>query len=84
MAGKAVATMVWSATARNIGSMIGGKTVRNCAAVDGSGSGTRTASGWASDAGVAAGWASEGSVAAGWSSDSFIVCFGERLVAMRI
>ena len=29
MAGSAVATIVWSATARNIGSMIEGKTVQN-------------------------------------------------------
>ena len=29
MAGSAVATMVWSATAINIGSMIDGKTVQN-------------------------------------------------------
>jgi hypothetical protein len=29
MAGRAVATMVWSTTARNIGSMMEGKTVRN-------------------------------------------------------
>src|SRR5580704_10706548 len=29
IAGSAVATMVWSTTARNIGSMIEGKTVRN-------------------------------------------------------
>ena len=31
MAGSAVATMVWSATAMNIGSMMGGKTRRNFA-----------------------------------------------------
>src|ERR1700683_722418 len=35
MVGSAVATMVWSATARNIGSMIEGKTVRNSDRVDG-------------------------------------------------
>ena len=29
IAGSAVATMVWSTTARNIGSMIDGKTVKN-------------------------------------------------------
>ncbi len=31
MAGSAVATIVWSATAKNIGSMIEGKTVQNSA-----------------------------------------------------
>src|SRR5271154_4020591 len=35
MAGSAVATMVWSATARNIGSMIDGKTVKNSDRGDG-------------------------------------------------
>src|SRR5690348_16951623 len=35
MAGSAVATMVWSATAMNIGSMIDGKTVQNSRRGDG-------------------------------------------------
>ena len=38
MAGSAVATMVWSTTARNIGSMMEGKTVRNSRPGDGLGS----------------------------------------------
>ena len=37
MAGSAVATMVWSTTARNIGSMMEGKTVRNSRPVEGFG-----------------------------------------------
>ena len=35
MAGSAVATIVWSATAKNIGSMIEGKTVQNTARGEG-------------------------------------------------
>jgi len=38
IAGNAVATMVWSATARNIGSMIEGKTFKNSDEVDGTSS----------------------------------------------
>ena len=38
MAGSAVATMVWSTTARNIGSMMEGKTVRNSRPGEGCGS----------------------------------------------
>jgi hypothetical protein len=37
MAGRAVATMVWSTTARNIGSMMEGKTLKNRPELSGAG-----------------------------------------------
>src|SRR5271168_3346275 len=68
IAGSAVATMVWSATARNIGSMIGGKTLRNCDPAETTGAAAASVGA----AGVEDGAASERSAPAGWFKDSFI------------
>src|ERR1700722_10186968 len=72
IAGSAVATMVWSATAINIGSMIGGKTVRNCEPADGSLTTGVPSSGRASGGATGAASGAGGSTAAGWFGSYFL------------
>ena len=71
IAGSAVATMVWSATARNIGSMMGGKTVRNSEEDEGGVIAGAAASAPIEGAGTGVDAAAAGA-ASGCSSESFI------------